>query len=255
VPALLEQLLTAEAFAVFLVFARVGGAFAVLPGFAEASVPMRIRLVAAGAVAVMLAPVVAGSLPRLPESPLALAALLLGEVCIGLFLGMIARISVAALQTTGTVIGLQSGMSSAMMFDPAFGQTTIVTASFMTIVALLLIFATDMHHVMLAAVAESYGVFPAGDLPRFDDVIAAGVRLVSDSFRLGVQIAAPALVLGTVFFVGMGLLSRLMPQMQVFFIALPAQIAIVLIATAVTLGLALNLFLDGFRDHLSIVVR
>jgi flagellar biosynthetic protein FliR len=108
---------------------------------------------------------------------------------------------------------------------------------------------------MLAAVAESYGVFPAGDLPRFDDVIAAGVRLVSDSFRLGVQIAAPALVVGTVFFVGMGLLSRLMPQMQVFFIALPAQIAIVLIATAVTLGLALNLFLDGFRDHLSIVVR
>lgn len=248
-------MLTAEAFAVFLVFARVGAAFAVLPGFAEASVPVRIRLVAAATVAFVLAPVVAGGLPRLPEGPLALAALLFGEIGTGLFLGMIARISVAALQTAGAVIGLQSGMSSATMFDPAFGQSVAVTSSFMTIVALLLIFVTDMHHLMLAAIAESYGVFPAGDLPRFDDVIEAGVRVVSDSFRLGVQIAAPALVVGTVFFVGMGLLARLMPQMQVFFIALPAQIVIVMIATAVTIGLALTLFLDGFRDHLSIMVR
>jgi flagellar biosynthesis protein FliR len=254
-PALIEQLLTAEAFAIFLVFARVGAAFTVLPGFAEASVPVRIRLVAAAAVAFILAPVVSPGLPRLPADPLGLAALLFGEIAIGLFLGMIARISVAAMQTAGAVIGLQSGMSSATMFDPAFGQSTVVTASFMTIVALLVIFTTDMHHLMLSAIAESYGVFPAGDLPRFDDVIEAGVRVVADSFRLGVQISAPALVVGTVFFVGIGMIARLMPQMQIFFIALPAQIVIVLVATAVTLGLGLTLFLDGFRDHLSIIAQ
>jgi flagellar biosynthetic protein FliR len=118
-----------------------------------------------------------------------------------------------------------------------------------------MIFALDLHHLVITALNDSYTLFRPGEVPMIGDVAALMAKTVAAAFRIGVQLAAPFLVFGLLFNLGLGILSRLMPQMQVFFIALPAQIAIVLIATAVTLGLALNLFLDGFRDHLSIVVR
>ena len=247
---MLEQLASAEVFAAFLVFSRLGAAFSILPGIGETFVAMRARLLFAIAVSLVLAPAVADTLPRLPASPITLIIIVCQEIGIGLFLGVVARTILAALQTAGMIVGFQTGLSSALVFDPSFNGQSAATAAFMTMLGLVLIFATNSHHVMLSALADSYVSLPAGRLPPLDDMVSAIVRVTGDSFSLGVRIAAPFLVFGVVFFLGLGLLARLMPQIQVFFLAVPLQIVLGLGVMVITLALGMAVFLDSFRGVL-----
>jgi flagellar biosynthesis protein FliR len=251
VQAALNELLSAQIFGLFLVFARVGSAFVVLPGFGEAYVTPRIRLLLAVAVSFAMAPAVASRLPGLPSEPAQLLLLLGEEIGIGLFLGMIARLMLAALQVAGMIIGLQTSLANAFAFDPAFQQQGAVTSAWLAVIGLVLIFVTDLHHLMLRAIADSYVAFPAGALPPIGDMAEAVTRVVSASFKIGVQMAAPFLAFGFIFFLAVGLLSRLMPQVQIFFIAMPAQIILGLAILVATLTIAMTVFLDGFEATLT----
>jgi flagellar biosynthetic protein FliR len=247
---MLEQRASAQVYAVFLVFARLGAAFALLPGIGETFVAMRARLLLAIAVSFVLAPAVQDSLPALPASPLTLIAILCQEIGIGLFLGVVARSVLAALQTAGMIVGFQTGLSSALVFDPTFNAQSAATAAFMTLVGLVMIFATNAHHVMISALADSYVSMPAGRPPLLDDMVSAVTRVSADSFSLGVRIAAPFLVFGVVFFLGLGLLARLMPQIQVFFLAVPLQVLLGLAVLAMTIALGMAVFVESFRGTL-----
>ena len=110
-----------------------------------------------------------------------------------------------------------------------------------------LMFVTDSHHLMLRALADSYGVFHAGDIPPVGDFSDAAARLVADCFTLGVKLSAPFLVFGLVFFLALGLIQRLMPQVQVFFVTQPLQIMSGFIILAVTLSVGMGVFLDNFE--------
>jgi flagellar biosynthetic protein FliR len=248
---MLEQLLPAQVFSFFLVFARVGSAFSVLPGFSEAFIAMRFRLMLAGVTSVVVAPVVAGGLPPAPDSPLALLLLLGGEVVIGLFLGFSARLALAAIQTAGLIIGMQTGLSNAFAYDPATAQQNAVVGAWMSMIALVLIFVTNMHHLMLRGLVESYAVFRPDDLPLIGDLASVVVRLVSQSFQLGVQIATPFLAFAFIFFLALGLIARLMPQVQIFFVAMPLQIVIGFIALGSTIGVGMMIFLGRLESVLS----
>src|SRR5581483_5592409 len=107
---------TAEAFGVFLIFTRVGMAFSLLPGFAEAYVAVRARLLLAGAVSFVLAPVISPLLPPVPGTPIGLVLLLGGEMAIGGFIGVAARFTFNSLQTAGAIIGMQTSLSAAFAF-------------------------------------------------------------------------------------------------------------------------------------------
>lgn len=244
---MLEQLLSLEVFGLFLVFARIGSAFMLLPGFAEAYVAMRVRLMLAGAISVILGPVLAPILPALPAEPLGLVLLLVGEIGLGLFLGLAARMILAALQTAGMIIALQTGLANAFTFDPAAGIQGALAGAWLSTTALVLIFVTDSHHTMLRGLAHSYVVFQPGALPPIADLTEAMTRLFAESFKLAVQISAPFLVFGLVFFLALGLLNRLMPQVQVFFVAMPAQIALGLLVLALTITAAMTGFLGRFE--------
>lgn len=249
-----EQWLAAEAFAVFLVFARVGMAAALLPGLGEVYVSTRIRLIFAGALALLLSPVVRTSLPALPSAPSELFLLLALELGIGAFLGAATRMTFNALQTAGTIVGMQTSLSAAMSFDPSTAQQGALTASFLGAVALIVIFAADFHHLMIRAIADSYTLFPPGQVFPAGDFATAMVRLVSASFSLGVRMAAPFVIFGLIFFLGLGLLARLMPQMQVFFVSQPAQILLGLILLAATIGAMMRVFLGSFEDSMAIFI-
>lgn len=248
--AALEQILSAQIFGLFLVFARVGSAFIVLPGFGEAYVTPRIRLLLAGAISFAMAPAVADRLPGLPAEPLQLLLLLGEEIAIGLFLGMTTRLMLAALQTAGMIIGLQTSLANSFAFDPAFQQQGAVTGAWLAMIGLVLIFVTDLHHLMLRAIADSYVVFRPGEMPAMGDVAESATRLVSASFRIGVQMSAPFLAFGFIFFMALGLLARLMPQVQIFFIAMPLQIILGLVILAATLTVGMTVFLDSFEATL-----
>lgn len=245
---MLEALLPSGIFAVLLVFVRVGAALMLLPGYGEPYVSPRIRLLMALMVALVVAPILAPDLPEMPASAVALTLLVLGEVLIGAFLGTLARLFLAALTTAGMVIAYMSTMANALTNDPSAAQQGSIAGSFLTVVALLTIFALDLHHLMLLAVVDSYGLFAPGLAPPAGDLADMVARVVAKTFLLSFQIAAPFVAVALIFFLGLGVLGRLMPQMQVFFVAMPLQITIGILVLMAALPAAIRWFAAGFEE-------
>ncbi|HYM30646.1 MAG TPA: flagellar biosynthetic protein FliR [Candidatus Cybelea sp.] len=249
---LLNDIVPGSLFAFMLVFTRLGAALMLIPGLGEVNVSPRIRLSAAIALTLLLLPLVAPGLPPPPDQPLGDFVLIMNETLIGVFIGAAARLALAGLETAGTVIAFQSGLGYAQFFDPTQGGQGQLVASFLSLVGLVMIFASNLHYLMLEALAESYRTFPAGAMPVIGDFTETAVRFVSGSFRIGVQVAAPFIVYGLVYTVGAGVLNRLMPQVQLMLISVPLQIAASMLLLAATLGAAMSWFLAYYRDAASL---
>ena len=248
---LLQAWATGQVFAVMLVLTRLGAAMAVFPGFGLATVPVRVRLLMALAFSAVVAPTVAPLLPGLPASPAELALLISREVIFGLFIGTVARALTASLETAGNLIALQAGISSATLFNPAFQGIVPLPGVLMGMLGSTLLFVTDLHHALIRAAVSSYRLFPAtGTNFPAGDMAQSVVRLTSEAFILGIQLAAPFLAVGLLLFLLLGLLARLMPALQVFFIAQPAQIALGLVLFAGTLSAMMLVWLDRSQDVL-----
>ena len=130
-------------FAFFLIFARVGMTFSVMPGFASGFVMMRTRLSIALAITFLLVPVIGPELPVIPTSAIAMAIMIIGEIIIGSFLGFIARVFMGALQTAGTLIAYSSAMANAMIQDPVSEQQSSTFSGFLMTTGLILVFVSD----------------------------------------------------------------------------------------------------------------
>jgi len=252
---MLQELLSLNIFAFLLVFSRVGTAFITLPGFSAAYVPADIRLLMALAVSFVVTPILSPTLPVPPASVPGLFVMLLGEVLIGGFFGALGRILFGALHTAGTVISYQASLANAFINDPIAEQQGSILAGFLTTVGMVFVFVTDMHHLMLRAVVDSYTLFVPGETLALGDFSQMITRRVADSFALGVQISSPFLVAGIAHFLMLGILGRLMPAMPVFFFGLPIQILVQITLLALTLsGIMLAFgthFADTFRAFLT----
>ncbi|QNL18387.1 flagellar type III secretion system protein FliR [Hyphobacterium sp. CCMP332] len=235
-------------FAGALIFARLGAILMLLPGFGEGSIPPRIRLAFALLFALALGPMLAGQMPAEPERPLQIAGLIINEVLIGLMIGAVARLFLASAAVAGQVIGQQTGLAMAQVFDPSQGQQGALMATFLNLTFMLLLFATNLHHLLLQAAQGSYMLFPVGEPPMIADAAQWALNAFIDAFTIGVQIASPLIVFGLVFYFGLGILSRLMPQAQIFFIAMPVNIMAGLFITAIALGSMATLWLGRMES-------
>lgn len=245
---MLGQLLAADLFLLVLVFARVGGAIMLLPGFGEVFVSPRVRLMLALAVTLVVTPAVSETLPREPDGLFAAFVLIAGEAAVGLFIGALARMMVAALHAAGVIIGFQTSLGNAQLFDPVNAMQGSLIGSFLNVLGVFLIFAADLHHLLLLAVADSYTLFVPGQPLPLGHFSAAGVEVLGRSFVLAMQLAAPFVVMAMLFYLGLGLLARLMPQVQIFFIAIPVQLALGFLVMAMTLSAMMIWFLGAFEN-------
>lgn len=244
---MLAEFLSFNLFALFLVFARIGAAMMLLPGFGEAYVPPRSRLIFAVAIALVVTPLVESELPGLPDNPFHLLLILAGEIGVGLFFGALARIFLTGLFIAGMLVSYQIGLANAFVYDATAAQQGSIVGNFFTTTGLLLLFITNLHHLMLASVIDSYSLFEPGNPLPLGDFAHTITYMVSQSFILAAEIAAPFFIIGMVFYLGLGLLGRLMPQVQVFFIAMPVQVGLGLVILALTSIAALSWFLDRFQ--------
>ncbi len=249
--------LPVDAFIIFAVFARVGALFMTAPALGDFTLSPRIRLAAALAVTAALTPVAAPMFPDWARTgglgPM--TALILGEVLAGVFLGLAARVVMAALNVAGQIIAFQMGLSLAQIFDPTQELQGAIIGGFLAVLGTTMIFATDLHHMLLAALADSYWMMRPGALPNFGDMSNVMVDTLSNSFSLGLRLAAPFVLFGIVFYVGAGVLNRLMPQAQVFFMLMPANIVLGIVLLMLTTGLIMTLFLERFEAHLAQFLR
>jgi len=230
--------------AFLLVFARIGTMLMLLPGLGEQNVSARMRLTVALVLAGVLLPLHRSAYHIDPGELGPAVVMLVEEILIGGVLGLTARLTVSALEVAGSVIAQQLGLGFVTAVDPTQGEQGMIVGNFLTMLGVTLLFATDMHHLVIAALNDSYTLFEPGELPATGDIAALITRTVAGAFRIEVQLSAPFIVFGLLFNIGLGVLARLMPQMQVFFVALPLSILLGLILLVLVVGAMMGVFLD-----------
>ncbi|GAB6054224.1 flagellar biosynthetic protein FliR [Magnetospira thiophila] len=248
---MLDVLLSYNIFHFFLVAARVGGTIMILPGFSALYVPVQVRVLLTLAISLVVVTAVADLLPPLPSHPAEIFRLIFIEMLAGVFIGMIARIILGALQTAGTIVSLTSAMANAFTMDPISAEQGAIVTSFLTTVALALIFVTDLHHLMLISIVESYTLFLPGVMPSVADMANIVTARVAEAFLLGVRMAGPYLMLSITYNLGLGLMTRLMPALPVFFVAMPLQLLGSIALMMIVLPGIMLVFLPEFQDAFS----
>lgn len=241
--------------AFLLTFARVGTMMMLLPGIGEMTVPSRVRLTMALVLTAILFPAHEAAYRIDLNSLGPVFIMLFQELMVGAILGMTARLAVSALQIAGSVVAQQMGLGFVTAIDPTQGQQGMLVGNFLTVLGVTLIFATDMHHLVIAALNDSYRIFQPGEMPLVGDVAKHITEVVTTAFRIGIQLAAPFLVFGLLFNLGLGVLSRLMPQMQVFFIGLPLSIMLGLLLLLLVIGSMMGTFvgyIEGVLGELTV---
>lgn len=237
----------------FAVFCRVGALFMTAPALGDFSLSPRFRLAAALAVTAALGPVMAPFYPDWAQGGgiTVMSAIIIGEVLAGAFLGLAARVMMSALNVAGQIIAYQMGLALAQVFDPTQQLQGAIVGGFLAVLGTTMVFMTDLHHVLLAALRDSYVLLSPGVLPRFGDMSEMMIGALSGAFSLGLRLSAPFILFGLVFYIGAGVLNRLMPQAQVFFMMMPANLVLGLMLLMLTTGLIMTLFLEQFEVFLS----
>lgn len=240
--------------AFLLTFARIGTMLMLLPGIGEQNMPTRVRLTIALVLTAVLLPAhqKAYTVDLTVLGPV--MVMLFQEIIIGVVLGLTARLAISALQVAGSVVAQQMGLGFVTAIDPTQGQQGMLVGNFLTLLGITLVFATDLHHLVIEALNDSYTLFQPGEMPLVGDVAQHVTQIVTTAFRIGIQLAAPFLVFGLLFHLGLGVLSRLMPQMQVFFIGLPLSIMLGMLLLLVVVGAMMGTFvgyLEGVLGNLA----
>jgi flagellar biosynthetic protein FliR len=250
-PSDLPELLPAWTFGFLIVVCRIGAAMLVLPAFGEAEVPVTVKAAIALAFAAVVWPAVSPVLPPAPADAVRAALLVATECLVGLWIGGLARLIVLALPVAAQLVGFLVGLSSAVLFDPAFGATGTALSRLLGLGAIVTLFASGMHALPIAALAGSYAVIAAGSPFPAEFAAQAVVRSAAASFALAFQLAGPFVLAGIVFQLALGLMSRIVPQMQVYFVAMPAQIIGGLALMALLSGALLGAWAEAARGLLS----
>ena len=239
----LDHELSGHVFPFLLVFTRLGAALMLMPGLGEMYVPTRVRLLLALLISFLVFPVLMPSLPPEPSSTAELARLVTQEVVIGLFFGSLMQLLVVAIETAGAVISVQMGLSNAMILNPSMAIESTLPSAFLGAAGIALIFLTGLDHFLLRGMIETYSLFPAGRFPPTADLLQAYTHLASESFTVGVELAGPFLVIGLLLYVALGIMQRMMPQVQLFLVVVPVQIWGGLLLFAATVSVMMSIWL------------
>jgi flagellar biosynthetic protein FliR len=234
-----------------LVFCRVGTTVMFMPGIGEMTVSMKIRLAFGIMLCFIVTPVIIGKIDLRNFEPAYIIELAFHEVFVGLIIGSIFRVTINALHIAGTIVSFQSGFSSATLFDPSQGGQTSVFGSFYTMLFITLLMATDLHHYMINSTIDSYDIIhPNRSYQQAAPIINTLARMAADTFTIGVRFAAPFIIVGLIFFAVGGVLSKLMPQLQVFFILMPVQIMLSFAVLLLSLSISMFWFMEVYSESL-----
>lgn len=250
-PSFLEEFLALQTFAFMLCFVRVGTIAMIMPGIGDSFVSPRIRLLMALGFTLVIFPLIAQQVPDPLPSTLGLILLIVMEFIIGLFVGTVARFFMAALDVAGMVVSFASSLSNAQVFNPGLATQGSLVGAFFSVTGMVLIFSANLHHLLIMGMIDSYNLFPVGGVPDTGSMAELLAKALSTSFLIGVQIGAPFIVVMLLLYIGMGVLSRLMPQVQVFLLALPLQILLSLIMFGLILSAGFFYWLHHFEEAMS----
>lgn len=221
------------------------------PGFGETFVLPQIRILMVVLLGIFVQPLVQKYLPPQPVHFMGLVLLLGGEFLIGFFLAMLTRLFIYVLETAGSVISQVIGFSNALVSSPVSAQQASIISSFLSLLGLLVIFTLSLHHLFIYGAIDSYHLFKPGFLPPLVEFSDHFAQFVAKTFKMAIYFAAPFLIVSLVFYMGMGVLSRLVTQIQIFFIAMPLQLLIGIFVLFLSLVTLFRWYELQLKDHLT----
>lgn len=245
-----QAMLLAWAPAFALVLARVGAAMALLPGLGEAAAPAIVRIGLALSITILLLPELQPMMPPVPAAGLSMALMVAGEVVTGLWFGWIARMIVLALPMGAQFIGYMIGLSSVLLPDQELGAQSGALGKLFEVAAPVLLLASGLYRLPLTALDGLFQLIPPGHLLPPADSTRIAVHAVGTGFGLALQLASPFVMIGIVWQVAMGLISRVMSRMQIYFVSMPGQIIMGLALLILTTSAIILAWRDGAQTYL-----
>lgn len=239
----------ADKFGLFLiVFARVSGIFSMSPFFGNRNIPARMKIGLALFIAVILLPVVIAKNPAVvvPRDLFPYIGLVAGEFIIGLIIGFASYLVFAAIQMAGALVDMQIGFSIVSVLDPQSGMQLPLLGTFKYLLALLLFLAINGHHVILAALSESFQRVPISSAIAHDAVVVQVTNMFAAAFVFAFKMALPVLVTLLLLDVAFGIMARTVPQMNVFIVGWPAKIVVGLLVLALVIPIYIIIVQIGF---------
>lgn len=233
--------------ALFAAFCRIGGCFMALPGFSSARIPTQVRLMLSLAVSLAILPLMWEMLyAQTKVSNGEYIILICGELFIGVTMGLIARYITLGLQFAGTAMSMSIGFNAApsqgiIEREPESDVTTIISFT-----AVVLLFMTDFHHMIIQTLVRSYEFMPMGKgiLPRM--ALVSLTDTLTATFLLMLRLASPFIIYGLIFNLSIGMVNKLAPAIPIYFISIPFILAGGLILLYLGIPDFLILFVDGF---------
>jgi len=235
-----------DIYRILLIMFRTGAVLMSVPAFGHVSIPRMLRLWLVLILAFMLFPSAVVSEIRLPQTNIQLAVVILSELAVGFAIGFVVIILFAAVQFAGHLIGLQMGLAVASVMDPMSAGEISIIGEFYYLLSIVVFLLIDGHHFVIEALVRSYEVIPVGG-----GVFSGGlgeyiVTMTGTLFIVGVKLSAPVIITLFIVNVILGIISKTVPQMNVFVVGFPLALGVGLIMIRYSLPLFKTVFLDAF---------
>ena len=247
------QLIPIDQFQIFLIVtARVAGFIGAIPVLLSSQTPGRLKTALVFACSLTLFPVMKVYVPSADFSPIPFLLLMIGEVLLGLLLGLVARLIFTAVEFGATVIGYQMGFAAANVFDPQGERQVALISQFQNVFAILIFLAINGHHLFLRTAIHSYQLLPPGHFNIGGEAIPFLMEAAAHMFVLGLQFSAPIISVLLLSGLILGILARVFPQLNVFLLSFPVNIGTAFIVIALTLNLVATIIrreFDTLPDH------
>jgi flagellar biosynthesis protein FliR len=200
---------------------RIAGLLTFCPFFGDRAVPSRIKVGLLIALTALLFPVV--QLQPVSRGPVDWVQMMLGELLVGVLIGLSLQVVFEGMQFAGQISSLQLGLSLATLFDPQSDADSPVLAVFYNVMTLLIFLQLNIHHWILRALARSFEYLPVGSVVVSELLSRDLVRVLGALFVLGIQIAAPILLVTLMIDIVISFLSKASPQLPAMLLGIPVK--------------------------------
>ncbi len=224
-----------DLFRAMLLMFRTGAFLMTVPVFGHTSIPRMVRIWFVLALTVLFLPFAPITVDRLPMTTIGLAVVILGELAVGFLMGFVVVTVFASVQFAGHLIGLQMGLAVANIYDPMSAGEISVIGEFYYLLSILIFLSINGHHYMIEALTRSFDLVPLGAAVFNQGIVGFLGNLTAMVFILGVKLSAPVVITLIIVNVVLGILSRTVPQMNVFIVGFPLSIAVGLAMIAISL--------------------
>lgn len=240
-----------------LILVRVLAMLATSPIFGHIHVPPQVKISLALMVTLVLVPTITPVDPHVGSNLLLLGMAVVKEAAVGIIIGFIATLVFLAIQLAGEAADIQVGFGMASIADPLLGTQTSLIGQFQYMMATLLFLSVNGHHLLITALVKSFDIVPLGDFAFHGILTGRAVDILSNLFLIGLRIGGPIMLAVFLADLGLGLLGRTVPQMNLLMVGFPVKIfvglATLLLFVPYFLTMCQNLFATMYGDILTII--